>query len=57
MYLYPDHETICWRFGKTNATCLSYSSGIPTVPHGLAVSEGDPLKYGLMCFGLGDALV
>lgn len=26
------------------------------VPHGLAISEGDPLKCDLMCFGPGDAL-
>lgn len=48
---------MCWRFGKTDGTYLSHSSGIPTVPRGLAISEGDPLTRGLMQFGPGDDML
>lgn len=34
MHLYLDHKTVCWRFGKTNKICLSYSPDIPPVTPG-----------------------
>lgn len=31
---------------------LSYSPGFPTAPHGVAISEGDPMKCGLLAQGI-----